>query len=142
MTKLSLLLYLADIVNKINGLFLFIMVVSALGFGITILGSWITRESFHYSRDPEKHRTFYINAFKRWRPYCLASFIFFGLLNIIIPQDRTVYMIGAVEAINSVAENTLSSQEIKTTLELSQKILNKKLSEILSDDDKSTPKRN
>ena len=96
MTKLSLFLYAADVLNSISDFFIAFGVIATIVFAIfgianiaawAVLGSRDDDEGAQWFRDHAK-RTLIIPA--------LVMFLFFGA-SALIPEKKTMYMIAGVE---------------------------------------------
>ena len=125
MNELSFLIYLIDVFNSINS---FTGVMSFIAIISFIIVSFLTTVSLYcyQAQDTDENLAAY-NAFQRGLKYIIVVCFIVVPLNILVPNQNTMYMIAASE----VGEEVIMSPEIDKV----RTIINEKLDEILEEPD-------
>lgn len=119
--SLATLIYLADVLHSLAGLFVFLTVM-AFAFTITFLLVALFSYSDHgptyYQHDPNK--PYFYKKAKPWIKWAVATPIALGLVTVFIPTKQTIYLmagahIGTEVLASDVAQDVydILKQEIK-----------------------------
>ena len=128
--ELALLVYFASVVGTFSGLFglfSFVLLVISIAFAITLLIGNLGVKTYYYVTEEELNNQLKIKSIlTKSIKWTIPLTIIFALLSVLLPTERTVYLMTAAYATQTIAQNDRVQKIGSDVLE----VVEKKLSEM------------